>query len=87
MIFKRGATSDLDQAISGGDEEKAGGTAAFAALQSALSAQNRATDKIVATDDVFTFENVTYSVKIKGKSRQLLDHVTGFVEPGKLTAL
>ena len=88
MIFKRGAAADLDEVISGSDEEKAGGAAAkFADLKAALSAKKRATDNIIATNDIFTWEDVCYDVKIKGESRRLLDHVSGFVEPGKLTAL
>ncbi|EPE05021.1 abc transporter [Ophiostoma piceae UAMH 11346] len=37
--------------------------------------------------DIFTWKNVVYDVKIKGKDRRLLDHVSGWVKPGTLTAL
>jgi ATP-binding cassette, subfamily G (WHITE), member 2, SNQ2 len=38
--------------------------------------------------DVFTWRNVQYDVTIKkGETRRLLDDVSGFVAPGKLTAL
>jgi ATP-binding cassette, subfamily G (WHITE), member 2, PDR len=35
----------------------------------------------------FHFNNVCYDMKIKGKSRRILDHVDGWVKPGTLTAL
>jgi ATP-binding cassette, subfamily G (WHITE), member 2, PDR len=37
--------------------------------------------------DIFTWRDVVYDVQIKGKSRRLLDHVSGWVKPGTLTAL
>ncbi|GAA5820477.1 hypothetical protein JCM11251_005643 [Rhodosporidiobolus azoricus] len=35
----------------------------------------------------FTFKNVTYSVQFDGTEKQLLNHVTGFVKPGRMCAL
>ncbi|KAK7955249.1 putative ABC1 transport protein [Apiospora saccharicola] len=37
--------------------------------------------------DIFTWKDVTYTVKVKGEDRQLLDNVNGWVKPGTLTAL
>ena len=38
--------------------------------------------------DVFTWKDVQYDVTIKkGETRRLLDNISGFVAPGKLTAL
>ncbi|KAL7954954.1 ABC-2 type transporter domain-containing protein [Trichoderma compactum] len=37
--------------------------------------------------DLFTWRNVVYDIKIKGEDRRLLDHVSGWVKPGTLTAL
>ncbi|KAH6609942.1 atp-binding cassette transporter abc1, partial [Trichoderma cornu-damae] len=37
--------------------------------------------------DIFTWRNVVYDIKIKGEDRRLLDHVSGWVKPGTLTAL
>jgi ATP-binding cassette subfamily G (WHITE) protein 2 (PDR) len=36
---------------------------------------------------VFHWKNVCYDIKIKGKSRRILDHVDGWIKPGTLTAL
>ncbi|KAF2123015.1 ABC-2 type transporter [Lophiotrema nucula] len=37
--------------------------------------------------DIFTWRDVVYDIEIKGESRRLLDHVSGWVKPGTLTAL
>jgi ABC-type glutathione transport system ATPase component len=37
--------------------------------------------------DVFTWRDVNYDIEIKGEPRRLLDHVSGYVKPGTLTAL
>jgi ATP-binding cassette subfamily G (WHITE) protein 2 (SNQ2) len=38
--------------------------------------------------DVFTWRHVQYDVSLKkGETRRLLDDISGFVAPGKLTAL
>ncbi|ODA80911.1 hypothetical protein RJ55_03871 [Drechmeria coniospora] len=37
--------------------------------------------------DIFTWRNVVYDIEIKGEPRRLLDHVSGWVKPGTLTAL
>lgn len=37
--------------------------------------------------DIFTWRDVVYDIEIKGQPRRLLDHVSGFVKPGTLTAL
>lgn len=39
------------------------------------------------SESVFSWRNITYDVMIKGKPRRLLDCVSGFVAPGKMTAL
>ncbi|PWY77394.1 hypothetical protein BO70DRAFT_380660 [Aspergillus heteromorphus CBS 117.55] len=38
-------------------------------------------------EDIFTWRDVSYDVDIKGETRRLLDHVSGWVKPGTLTAL
>lgn len=37
--------------------------------------------------DIFTWRDVSYDIHIKGGERRLLDHVSGWVKPGTLTAL
>ena len=36
--------------------------------------------------DIFTWRDVVYDITIKGEPRRLLDHVSGWVKPGTLTA-
>ncbi|KAH4929005.1 hypothetical protein HBI23_142720 [Parastagonospora nodorum] len=36
---------------------------------------------------IFTWRDVVYDIEIKGEPRRLLDHVSGFVKPGSMTAL
>lgn len=36
---------------------------------------------------IFTWRDVVYDIEIKGEPRRLLDHVSGYVKPGTLTAL
>lgn len=38
-------------------------------------------------EDVFAWQNVVYDIPYQGQQRRLLDHVTGWVKPGTLTAL
>jgi ABC-type transport system involved in cytochrome bd biosynthesis fused ATPase/permease subunit len=40
-----------------------------------------------ATNDVFTWQHLQYIVPVSGGERRLLDDVSGYVAPGKLTAL
>lgn len=40
-----------------------------------------------STNSVFHWADVCYEVKVKNKTRQILDHVNGWVKPGTLTAL
>jgi ATP-binding cassette subfamily G (WHITE) protein 2 (PDR) len=37
--------------------------------------------------DLFTWRDLVYDIQIKGDTRRLLDHVSGWVKPGTLTAL
>ena len=42
---------------------------------------------VAKNESVFTWQNVNYTIPIKGSEKKLLDGVQGFVRPGKLTAL
>ncbi|KAK4133652.1 hypothetical protein BT67DRAFT_434638 [Trichocladium antarcticum] len=41
----------------------------------------------IASESILTWENLCYEVPVPGGTRQLLDHVFGYVKPGQLTAL
>ncbi|EPQ25677.1 uncharacterized protein PFL1_06749 [Pseudozyma flocculosa PF-1] len=51
------------------------------------AAKRAAVAKIASAGQPFTFQNVSYSVQVVGKDRKLLDNVSGYVQPGKLSAL
>ena len=92
MIFKRGgAPKELVAAIegSGSDEEK-GATRVDATtvgdLKSSEKEKDKAAAKLEASSDVFTWRDVSYDVQIKNDTRRLLNDVSGYVAPGKMTA-
>ncbi|KAI9009602.1 ABC-2 type transporter-domain-containing protein [Gaertneriomyces semiglobifer] len=42
---------------------------------------------VFASDTSFTWQDVVYTVPVKGGERRLLDHVEGWIKPGEMTAL
>ncbi len=44
-------------------------------------------DVLPVQKDIFTWRDVTLDISIKGEPRRLLDHISGWVKPGTLTAL
>lgn len=82
MVFKRGAKQQLThEEIEQLAEEKA---------QEEVAGDSDTIDGVLAptSDDIFAWRDVTYTVPIKGgEKRRLLDHVTSYVQPGKMTAL
>ena len=51
------------------------------------NAQEGNVNVIPPQKDIFTWRDVSYDIEIKGEPRRLLDHVSGWVKPGTLTAL
>ncbi|MFQ3520420.1 ATP-binding cassette domain-containing protein, partial [Klebsiella pneumoniae] len=45
------------------------------------------TGALEVSDEVFSWRHVCYDVQIKDQTRRLLDDVSGYVAPGKMTAL
>ena len=45
------------------------------------------TEGVAKNETIFTWQNVNYTIPVKGGERQLLNDVQGYVRPGKLTAL
>jgi ATP-binding cassette subfamily G (WHITE) protein 2 (SNQ2) len=89
LLFKRGskkAVAALENgAATTADAEKAGGASGGEerdqeAIEEALAAAPPMTD-------VFSWENLNYVVPVKDGKRKLLDNISGYVVPGKLTAL
>ncbi|KAJ7707403.1 P-loop containing nucleoside triphosphate hydrolase protein [Mycena rosella] len=85
VLFKRGSKKAV--VLAGpADAEKAGaatdlsGGEDHAAAEEALAAAAPMTD-------VFSWQNLNYVVPVKEGKRKLLDNISGYVLPGKLTAL
>ncbi|KAA8897609.1 ABC-2 type transporter-domain-containing protein [Sphaerosporella brunnea] len=92
-VFKRGQTPDhVEEALNKGapppgDEEKAEkGTASATGLDQHTGTRDVVT-QVAKNDTIFTWQNVTYTIPTKNGEKILLDNVSGFVRPGKLTAL
>ena len=89
-IFKRGSRSEIaeqaEKAV-GNDEEKAQAEPPEASEQSQEDAQ-RALKEAKVESSIFSWHDLRYSIPIgRGQQRLLLEDVSGYVEPGKLTAL
>lgn len=85
LVFRRGRVPKTMEAVNkkdGGDEENTGETQ----LHRGQNGDGQ-TAAIEPQKDIFTWKDVVYDIEIKGKERRLLDHVSGWVKPGTLTAL
>jgi len=87
-LFKQG-TRTIEAIVATEDEEKPSQPASLdgSAMPTAgVPAANNIFEK-PATDDVFTWQHIQYVVPVSGGERRLLNDVSGYVAPGKLTAL
>ncbi|KAG5638577.1 hypothetical protein H0H81_011797 [Sphagnurus paluster] len=99
VLFKRGAKSPVleeaaEAAADNGpaDEEKAAAprtptTPAVFTSEQGREDQEKALAATQAMSDVFSWQHLKYTVPVSGGTRVLLDDVSGYVVPGKLTAL
>ena len=91
MLFKRGSKAQLlSQAASvGNDEEKvqtATGPSSTTGSENSKE-KNQAMNEQPKMTKTFSWRHLNYAVSVSGERRLLLDDVSGFVAPGKLTAL
>ena len=101
LRYKRGTQAEVikeaeAETTSAGDEEKARATATPSVAtrnteQETLSEKDKTLEKHVGGQlkmaNTFSWQNIRYTVSVSGSKRRLLDDVSGFVVPGKLTAL
>ncbi|CAN9163466.1 unnamed protein product [Alternaria alternata] len=82
LVFRRGhVPAYMQPGYSKGSDEEAG---------AAGHGENEGAGDVSAIEEqkgVFTWRDVVYDIEIKGEPRRLLDHVSGFVKPGSMTAL
>lgn len=97
-IFKRGQIpKSVENALETGQEandvEKNKGDDNGRAVDSEKPGEDSVSDsdghaeKVAKNETIFTWQNVNYTIPIKGGERQLLQNIQGYVRPGKLTAL
>ena len=90
MLFKRGSGSDAVAAAEDGsaDEEKGAASTAATTATAPAAGVKEMKEATPEVHDIFSWQHLKYVVPVgKGVTRQLLDDVSGFVRPGKLTAL
>ena len=90
LVFRQGhVPANLKDASIKSDEEKAQASQIAQArnIPSSQVEGNPDLKAIQPQKNIFTWRNVTYDINIKGEPRRLLDHVSGWVKPGTLTAL
>ena len=92
-LFLRGSKPHAALADNSGsdDEEKGVGSTQGGGFTDLQGNNDRGLAEIpssvTADPDIFSWRNVSYTVPISGGTRKLLDNVSGYVAPGKLTAL
>ncbi|THU86920.1 hypothetical protein K435DRAFT_867766 [Dendrothele bispora CBS 962.96] len=75
---------------SSSDEEKGSAIAVVEEVSREKQTKAKATEELakdLATTDVFSWQDIRYTVPVKDGERRLLANVSGFVASGKLTAL
>ncbi|KZT26095.1 pleiotropic drug resistance ABC transporter [Neolentinus lepideus HHB14362 ss-1] len=92
LLWKRGAkTSDVvkeEEEVGKGDAEKAISSGDSTRPSSALETEKAITQSAPKMTDIFSWQHLQYVVPVGGGDhRRLLDDVSGYVAPGKLTAL
>ena len=89
LVFRRGHVPKQVKSQDTRSDEEAGATEKVSSSSSADEKQGGegAVSVIPAQKDVFTWRDIVYDISIKGEPRRLLDHVSGWVKPGTLTAL
>lgn len=90
LVFRRGhepAYMRRGHEKSGDDVENTTGAPVKQSTSDAEEEEGQGMSAIQPQTDVFTWRDVSYDIEIKGEPRRLLDHVSGWVKPGTLTAL
>ncbi|CEL55831.1 hypothetical protein RSOLAG1IB_01843 [Rhizoctonia solani AG-1 IB] len=88
LVFKQNAKiPSLDSSSSRSDTEK-GTLSPEVIAEKKQAAAHAAQNKLVKASAVFSWQHLKYEIDIGGgKTRRLLDDISGFVAPGKMTAL
>lgn len=93
VLFKQGSNADIvGEALTTPDEEKANIPSGIGSAHKSPSESKAEITKAPAEDpplvDIFSWQHIQYTVTVSGhEKKRLLDDVSGYVAPGKLTAL
>lgn len=85
LVFRRGHVPSYMQ----NPDKKQADDEEYGASEKAAGAEKGEDEKIAIPPqkDIFTWRDVKYDVPVKDGTRTLLDHISGWVKPGTLTAL
>ncbi|KAG0695928.1 P-loop containing nucleoside triphosphate hydrolase protein [Suillus ampliporus] len=87
VLFKQGSSA-IDGDAKALDEEKADAEFRYGCHSKAVHTSTLDNlEKNPVVTDLFTWQHLQYEISIEGEMKRLLDDVSGFVAPGKLTAL
>jgi ATP-binding cassette, subfamily G (WHITE), member 2, SNQ2 len=86
VLFKRGSKSSIvKKVMAAADEEKSVSHTEAAAKQDVQ--ETRPSIEAPCMTDIFSWQHISYTVHAADGDQKLLDDVSGYVTPGKLTAL
>jgi ATP-binding cassette subfamily G (WHITE) protein 2 (PDR) len=84
LVFRRGhVPAYMEGSLESGARDEESGPVAG----TKEGAESDTANVLPPQTDLFTWRDVVYDIKIKNETRRLLDHVSGWVKPGTLTAL
>lgn len=81
------ANHQVDEEGQNGQKEVASSGAPSEMMYDESSSEDAAAPNLVRNSSIFTWKNLTYTVKTPSGDRVLLDNVQGWIKPGNLTAL
>jgi ATP-binding cassette subfamily G (WHITE) protein 2 (SNQ2) len=87
VTFKRGVKSTIIAELQpGSDKEKPPGPPTLVGDQESKQTE-KALEEQPPMSDIFSWQHLNYTIQVSDGSRVLLNDVSGYVTPGKLTAL
>ena len=84
LVFRRGHVPAWVKGSNDSKDEESGSSSATAER---VEDKTQEAITMAPQKDIFTWRDITYDIEVKGEPRRLLDHVSGWVKPGTLTAL
>ena len=92
MLFKRGSKppvlQEAEAEVKNSDVEKPSSSSGSGSSQTEVEEAREAAADAPAMTDIFSWQHLNYTIPVGHKeTRKLLDDVSGYVAPGKLTAL